>query len=126
MAVLSDSPLVDLSPAMPSTVDSDQTMNPCQNGIGTSNANQATFIPIHLNNTPLCAPSSHQPPEPDCSAISPRTSSKSVFHQSVLGFKTNRFSLDVSLDLSTKYGQDALKSVIQMLHQLADGQDSYD
>jgi hypothetical protein len=41
-----------------------------------------------------------------------------VSHESVIEFKTNRFSLDIVLDLSTDYGQIALKSVIQMLHQL--------
>jgi hypothetical protein len=49
-----------------------------------------------------------------------------VPHESVLAFKTNRFNLDIALDLSTDYGQSVLKLVTQELHQLSGGQDSYD
>lgn len=100
-------------------------INHFQNGVET-NTTQAAFIPIHLNDALFCEPSPYQPPEPDCSVTSPSAFSKNVPHESVLGFKTNQFSLDIALDLSTDYGQSVLKLVTQALHQLSGGQDSYD
>jgi hypothetical protein len=97
-----------LHPFKSPSVNSEQTTHPFQNEISPT-ISQAAFIPIHLNDTDVCAPSKCQPPQLDC----PKKP-----YESVLCFKTNRLSLDVSLDLSTIYGQDALKSVIQMLHQL--------
>jgi hypothetical protein len=102
-------------------VHSQQAMTHFKNGAVTT-TKQATFIPIHLNNAAFCEPSPPEPPESDCRG----TSSKSAFHQSVLGFKTNRFSLDIPLDLATDYGQAALKNLIQILHQLPGGQNMYD
>ena len=107
-------PTVKLSPFTSPAGDLDR-VNPFQKGVATTK--QADFMPIHVNDAPFCESSTPKPQEPDCSVAFP----KSVFHQSALCFKTNRFSLDITLDLSTDYGQTAMRSVIQTLHQLPIG-----
>ena len=96
----------------PLSVDSKQATNYFQNGVATSK--QAAFIPVHLDAT--CEPSLPQPAAPNCMNLP----LKSFFHESALCLKTSRFSLDIPLDLATDYGQAALKSIIQILHQLPD------
>jgi hypothetical protein len=81
------------------------------------NISQAAFIPIHLKDTDVCAPSKRQPPQLDC----PKKP-----YESVLCFKTKGFCVTLSLDLSSEYGQVAMGSLTQALHQLPGGQDSYD
>jgi len=82
--------------------DTQQVKSPFQNRVGTVTANQATFIPVDLKDDDVCA-CLHQPLKRNCSFTSPRSSPTNVSHQSVLGFKTNRFSLDISLDLGSDY-----------------------
>ena len=105
-----------LDPVKSPSVDSEQATHHFPNEIS-PNISQAGFIPIHLNDTDVYASSKHRPLQPDC----PKAP-----HQSVLCFKTNQFSLDVSLDLSTEYGQAAMNSLTRALHQLSGGQDSDD
>jgi hypothetical protein len=97
-------------------VHSEQTTHHFQNEIPPTSS-QAGFIPIHLSDYDSGASSKHQPPQPDCPPSS---------YQSALCFKTTRFSLAVSLDLSTEYGQVAMVSLTQALHKLPGVQDSYD
>jgi hypothetical protein len=117
-------PTVKLPPIKSTGVDLN-FINAFQNG-AVATTKQAAFMPIHLNDADFCESSTPKPPDPDCSVASSSASLKNVFHQSVLGFKTNRFHLDIPLDLATDYGQAALKNLIHVLHQLPGEQNSYD
>ena len=128
-------PTVKLSPLTSPPGDLDR-MNPFQNGVSTTR--QAAFMPIHLKDDDMCDSSLHQPLGTDIS-VTPQAKTSSnvvpsmlasappqsaslqnVSHQSVLGFKTNGFHLDIALDLATDYGHAAAKNLIHMLHQLPD------
>ena len=129
-------PTVKLSPFTSPPGDLDP-MNPFQNGVAT--IRQAAFMPVHLkDDDDVCDSSLHQPLGTDISVAPQAKTSSNVVpsilasaplqnvsppnasHQSVLGFKTNGFRLDIALDLATDYGQAAAKNLIHMLHQLPD------
>ncbi len=107
---------VKLPPVKSPAVNSEQATHHFPNEIS-PNISQAAFIPIHLNDKDVCASSPHQPPQLDC----PKKP-----YESVLCFKTKGFCVTLSLDLSSEYGQVAMGSLTQALHQLPGGQDSYD
>ena len=103
-----------------SSVDTDQKRQPFHHEDAIPK--HPIFIPIYLNDTDVDEPSLHHPREPDCSV----SLSKNVSQARTLCFKTDRFSFDISLDLSTDDDRSVLTFVTQTLHQLSDGQDSYD
>ena len=83
---------------------------------------QGTFIPIHVDDSESqdfrSAPCLKRESLGYGKNIDSSSPCKVDFYQSALCFKTNRFSLDLTLDLGTDYGKTALKSVIHTLHQL--------
>ena len=94
--------------------------NHLPNGVKTSK--QPDFIPIQLRDFECLDASLSALPDCNCKV----TSSKNAPQHSALHLKINSFSLDISLDLATDYGQTALKHIVHILHHVAEGQDSYD